>query len=376
MFRCTVPMFLLVVGISGCHDGAPPTAVAPAEGTPLFSVGAESREATLQTVAQGIAAAMEDPAVRADVRDAMRASLLTQHRLVFHEYMTSPSAGRLVAAVARELGTDEAGVRTMVSQLPDLDFFVPLREDRRTWEATPNYAVTALLRLPKSRELTAYTDDGETIPVSYGVRHPGTAILQLSPPEFRNKRIAPQPAVPGSVIEDENDGTLSGTYTWTPTGGKPITVQLADLRSGRVRINAIEDCIDCSGGGSTAPSDTTFLDYMYIHYADGCGDPDPTFTANYYDGTGALAGTGELHYSEVPRHDHLYPHDPLIFQRIREGSTEKINVAVTDRDSGLCGGDDPKGNRDFFASDRAEIRTIYYNSDPTVNIELDWTPKF
>lgn len=380
MFRRILPSILLVAAAAACTDGSEPTALSsPPQGI-------SAADASIQELARGVASAMADPTVRADVRDAMRASLLVQHRLVFRDYVASPQAQRFVGALAKALGTDAAGVRTLATRLPDVDFFVPAREDRRTWEATASFAVAGLVQMPEDGTMPAFAPHGERVEVAFGRVQPGTAILQISPAEFRDRRVNPQPATPGAVIEDAGDGTYGGRFTWTPVNGKPITIDLADMDGHtRLRPSATltnpdsEEDIGSGGGYYTAPApaDTTYLDYFYIHYADGCGDPDPSFKARYYNASGALVSSGQLDYSGIPRHDPIYPHTPLLFNRIREGSGEKISVNLVDRDSWFCGGDDDMGTREFFASDRGQTRTIFEGSStPRANITLGWTPKY
>jgi hypothetical protein len=345
----------------------------------------------MQDLARGIAMAMADPDIREDVRDAMRASLITQHRLVLHEYLASPEADDLVASVAQALGSDPAAVRTLAAQLPDADFFVPAREDRRTWKATPNLVVTGLVQRPEDGFSTGFRPGGTRTRVAFNRANPGVAVFQISPTEFRGRRIDPQANVPGDVIEEANDGVISGRYIWTPVNGTPVTIELADLGKSRAvrgpKLNescdpqtallpCAEDGGSGGGGGSYAPADTTFLDYYYLHYADGCGDPDPTFRATHYNAAGVATGTGELQYEEVPRFTHFYPHAALLFRRITEGTSERVYFKIIDRDGGFCGGDDEKGGRNFYASDRGQIRTIYQSGNATANIELDWTPKY
>ena len=370
MLRQALTTAFFVTLLSACADGGSPTA-APRISNP------SQPTADMQEVARGFALALRDPAVRADVRDAMRASLLVQHRLVLRDFVGTPRGERFLSVVGRALDMDAAGVNALLAQLPELDFFVPAREDRRSWEATENVAVVGLVQAPRNGTALAFAPDGRRVTVVLGRVQPGTVLFQLSPAEFRDRRVNPQSATAGTVIEDANDGTYGGRFTWSPVDGPSVTIDLADLVSRDRAVSA--DCdpaarvceVDGDVGGFP---EATYLEYFYIHYNEpgACGDPDPTFKARYYDAAGVLVATGQLDYSEVPQYVDVYPHDPIVVGRIGTGSGDKIKVQVIDRDSWFCGGDDPMGSRDFFEADLESPRTIFLSGSPTANVTLGW----
>jgi hypothetical protein len=383
MTKFALPL-ILVLAAAACADRGPTSTVTTPTGSPA--------DQSLQTVSGAVAAALAQPQVRADVRDAMRASPLVQHRLAFRAFLQSPKGGSLLSGMADAMGTDAAGVLGAFTQLPDLDFYVADREDRRTWTATNNVAVAAALRLSADRLMPRFTPAGASEPATYGERDPGMVTFYITPAGERFRRVDPQPARAGAVIEDANDGTYGGRFTWTPTGGKSVVMELADMagvaRNGTVQFqiampcdpeSQIENCSSGGGGGGggyTAPADTTRLDYYYVHYEDGCGEPDPSIIAKHYDAAGNLTSEGKIEYSEVARLSDVYPRAPLIFRRVRQGSGERINVRIVDRDSWFCGGDDDKGNRDFYWSENGATATIFKGSSPTMNVQLGWTPKY
>lgn len=388
MTKFALPL-ILVLAAAACADRGPTSAVTSHAGSPA--------DQSLQTVSGAVAAALAEPQVRADVRDAMRASPLVEHRLAFRAFLESRQGGSLLGAMARAMGTDHAGVLRSIAQLPDLDFYVAAREDRRTWTATDNVAVAAALRLAENRLMPRFTPAGAAAPITFGQRDPRVATFYITPAGGRFRRVDPQAARPGAVIEDPSDGTYGGRFTWQPVDGPSFTVELAEMkgvaRNGTARFTLEENSscdpstaiVACDndgsgggggGGGSTAPADTTRLDYFYIHYQDGCGAPDPSFIAKHYDAAGNLTGSGQLDYSGISRHDDIYPRTPLIFRRIRQGTAERINLKIVDRDSWFCGGDDDMGNRNYVASENGVTATIFKGGDPTMNAQLGWTPKY
>jgi hypothetical protein len=369
------PLVLAAAAAAACNGADAPTGTAPRQ-----PAGASS----MDRFAFGVAVAMNDAGVRADVRDAMRASPLVQHRLVLRDFLASHAADRLVGGVGAALHLNAAGVRSLAAGLGDLDFYVPMREDRQSWTATGNVVVAGVLQYPRDGRMTGFTPAGAQATVRYNQRDPGAVVFQLSPKEDRVRRVSPQAAVPGKVIEEMNDGVLAGTFTWTDASGRSVTTELADLQPGRKGPSFLIACGDegadpsCDQGSYTPPppSDTTYLEYFSVAFDDCSGDPDPSFSATYYSASGTQLGTGQVNYSEIPRNTAIYPHVPLILNRIQQGTTQKIRVHVIERDNSWCGGDDDEGSRDFIVSDNNQARAVFKGSTFSANVQLKWTPKY
>src|SRR5580765_63337 len=79
----------------------------------------------VEAVTRAIALGMAEPAARHAVRDAMRASPLTEHKLSLREYAASNDGDALIRAAARATGTTTSGLRARIAVLPDLDFYLP-----------------------------------------------------------------------------------------------------------------------------------------------------------------------------------------------------------------------------------------------------------
>src|SRR3954467_215935 len=70
----------------------------PKSPSPSIQVAQTPQELSADLVARGFAAAMSDPSLRLAVRDAMRGSLLTEHKLGLQEFLQTPSGAALAAA--------------------------------------------------------------------------------------------------------------------------------------------------------------------------------------------------------------------------------------------------------------------------------------
>ena len=171
---------------------------------------------------------MTTPKVRAAVRDAMRASPLTEHKLALREFVATAQGEVLLMAAANEVGIGIDDLRASVAKLPDLDFYVPAREQRLTWQGGDDYLVAVSLdaHAPES----GYRWDGRsvTLDLSRGVL-PEQVVLMLQTAELKSRRIYPQPNGPGLTIQNPEDGQIGGSFVFTDASGTTRTIQLADV---------------------------------------------------------------------------------------------------------------------------------------------------
>lgn len=207
---------LWILSLVGC-DGTSDSIVSP--GTPIT---AESNASTSRTekVARAFALAMRREDIRAQVRNALRASPWTEHKLLLQSFVTTPAGRHLVRAAAEAAGTEPAQIQALVAELPLMDFYVPIRGHRLSWRGTADVSVAATL-LHDPEVLTGYRTDGSA--TIYDLRNgpPTEALLVMHPAERKSRRIRPQADRPGLVIQDADDGELSGTLLWTGADGRP-----------------------------------------------------------------------------------------------------------------------------------------------------------
>lgn len=296
----TAALLGAAMGLSGCAERggevlAPPTA---------------SVEAQVGWVARAFAMGMAEPAVRLSVRDAMRASRLTEHKLPLQTYAASADAEPLIQATAAVLGTDAAALRARIARLPELDFYVPARQHRLDWQGTDDFVIAVGLGGQAARG--AYASDGSLRSIDLSGALPANAVLMLQSAETKSSRLAPQAARWGRTIQDPDDGTLSGTVTLGDKSGVSLTVGLAEWTQGRGGINRQECYEECGGGGGgVPPPPSTYLERLTT--TDVC-DNGNCFEGNEFEFRGMTPNgtTGTVRIEGIERYESRFLHIPIV----------------------------------------------------------------
>jgi hypothetical protein len=202
-------------------------------------------------VAKAIAIAMQSEAVRLAVRDAMRASPMSEHKLQLQEYLTGGGGDVLLASIERS-GIDRNTFLTNLKALPPLQFYVPARQQRLTWTGTPNVLISPntdetvprLAYAPEGGATTLHVDRGEL---------PEAVLFVLQRAEPMHHRVWSQGTAPGNVIQDASDRDFGGARIYYDASGKVVrTVEFADLRQRRMAYDCGPEAFQCdeqSGGG-------------------------------------------------------------------------------------------------------------------------------
>lgn len=249
--RCRNAFAFVAVVLSSC-----------AEPDRLMGPDGRSMDATLDQVARAFALGMSHRDVRAAVRDAMRASPLTEHKLSLQAFANSRAGERLIGAAAPPAGLASSDLRARIAALPDIDFYVPARQQRLTWTGTTDYVIATSLhgRAPTY----GYDANGGRIAIDLStgdVR--GIVIIMLQAAEPKSPRIGQQPDLPGSTIQEFLDGELSGSWTVADAKGGTRTYFLADLDAAALTAIGLAQCYEnCGGGGGGGgnPPPATYLE--------------------------------------------------------------------------------------------------------------------
>ena len=204
---------------------------------------------SVEQLARAFALGMAQPEARVAVRDAMRASPYTEHKLSLRGFASSRAGQRLIDAAARASGLPVEDLHSSINALPDLDFYVPIQEQRRNWLGTPDYVVS--VNISGAAPTSGFDSRGERIPLDLSrAEPPKLTIVMLQAAEPKSPRIGRQANVPGPRIQDSDDGTLSGSVTFSDRWGKVRTIFLGDMDEGTLADIARQMCLEDCGGGT------------------------------------------------------------------------------------------------------------------------------
>lgn len=201
-----------------------------------------------ERLARGVALALAKPQLRAQLRNAMRDSRWTDHKLVLQQYVDRPDGRQLVAEAAAALGATQDALRATVRALPVMDFYVPFREHRLAWRGSPDVLVAAVFD-GDAPTITAFDSKGvpHTLRLADGV--PARPLVILSPEEPKGVRPSSELRGTGDVIQYPNEsGVLSGVRLSGVSGLAP----LLSMETGCDQNTALTSCESESGGGGGA----------------------------------------------------------------------------------------------------------------------------
>jgi len=351
--RWTIPVAVVIVGLSllgGCT--AAEHAIAPTKDMTTSLSRTASNESNAQGLAQGIAKALSDPSIRAHLRHAMRDSRWIEHKLLLQDYAKSEHGGTFVAAIAKALNSRSDEVAAMIAALPQLDMYLPFREDRLAWRGSPDMLVTTAFH-KWAPTLEAFSTDGSSQTIRLGERPP-VPLLILHPAEPKFLIASNSPRSTGEEIQGAGESEGSGTED---TGGRYATSFLQECG---------ESGCD-TGGGSVPPPPAPGVyliawdaaggdgwwgnvELQFDSYAVSGGFPQYMGNGYWYLPQSCFLG-GFRHDDPPTHHEGLY----LVSPNVTNVSGVSCNYSqaiygfqVTELDGGVNGTNDDYGRRFFY----------------------------
>jgi len=364
-FRISAVAAVLICG-AGCRDAAGPFDLASANSSISHSTGARDLDSQLGQVAHAIALAMRRPEVRAHVRNSMRASPWTEHKLELLEYLESPAGKHLLRAAAAGADVTPAAFLDNVRQLPALDFYAPFREARIRWRGGAEVLVGATSDI-KRNSLVAYRTDGTAVVLQQTDGIPAQPLLIIHLAEAKGLRDRPQAEVAGDAIQDFGDGEIS----------------IMNIDGGDTDIPTCDEAGGCGPdyqNGSPPAADTTFIDAVQQHgWGDGWGgSSEIEFRGKLMDSANGVLAEGRRRITGIYKEVVYYPHVRLMAAELPATGSYRIEIQVWETD---VWDDDFEGKRDFFYADRGQPLPINNGEEFRHNgvdkaaatfLELDW----
>jgi hypothetical protein len=315
---------------------------------PTFSAGPAAPAAGLETVTYAFARALGNDDVRTAVRDAMRASLVSEHKLVLQEYVRTQSGQLLLEAAARAAGVAPAALQGQIGTLPELDFYVASRDQRRTWDGNARVAVVASIN-QDARVFPGFDVSGNPVRQrGRGVMEGVEAVFVLHRAESKFLRVYPQADVPGLVIQDASDGEWGGVLEEKDARGNITTTQYVDMVPGG-RLPQVDPYAAAAStsmpqqglANVTTTGPGIFFTYFKAASGDGVGACEMKFITKLIDFYGATDGQQATHTAgsvECPGTEHVW--ETRFPPRGRRGATflpyypyQNIRVDVYEEDS-------------------------------------------
>ena len=399
-----------VAALAGCRGDLPTSQTA--------APAARAQEATAQQVARGLALALASPEARTAVRDAMRASRWDEHKIVLGEFIGTAEGAALLSAAARGRGVTPQVIQNELAGLPELDFYMPVREHRRTWTGDANLVVVAAWE--GEGNAPGYAPDGRVLSVSRQSAKGMPPILFIQPAEWKGLRVRPQADTRGRVIEELGDGLGSEVFIWHSGKGDSTVVDMA-LPDAEAKMAALRARIAAEIGGTVSPKmmeiceptmfyceeppppppsgprDTTrvatFLHFMCDHtwcYEAG----EYRFDAHLRPAPLVLADAYGSYYRAGLNDSVVYTlNAPIIFRRIVQNTTDWMDVHITEEDRGDFLGfnlDDDCGTvrltwqsnavtqyyRNNFPGNNADCHGLWWDKSYAIEVKYQWTPTF
>lgn len=261
---------------------------------------------------------MAEADVRSSVLRAMQVSGVHEHKLTLQEFLDRPSGRLLREEAVAAAGNQGVQFRRLASELPEMDFYMPAPDDRRSWTGSADVSVAAIMDPDNTERAIAFTPDGDAVTITSPEEAPGSLFL-LHPSE---------PHVPGGP----------------PAGQMTIEAPSPAVSSASGAVSANECLVSCDvdpgeGGGTSEKAAGTWISAVSINFGDGgWGNAEIYFET--CDTNGQNCESTEDDEISVPPGGEWFGDLHLHSAR---ASDIPLVAEMKEADGGLNGGDDSKG---------------------------------
>jgi hypothetical protein len=177
-----------------------------------------------------VAFALNDASVRATVLSAMRDSPVKEGKLAFNRFLTTSGGSELRRRMLSESEKTDEELSEMLGALPALEFYVPVKEHRESWQGSADVVVA--IQLNERAVPVGFNLDGESLPMS--IKTPPSRItLVLVPQE--------QPIPIGTVMRAECNPEVTECGFGGGGGGVPPTPSRAGIYMSYAEFNDLHE---------------------------------------------------------------------------------------------------------------------------------------
>jgi hypothetical protein len=346
---------LAVVALTGVVSCKPDVFEPRSGATIAPDAGLTSDAVTADLVSKAIAAGLRDPSQRHALREAFRASPLTEHKVVLQDFIQTPTGQSLLRSASEASGIAIQNLSAAIASLPPIDFYVSSRKHRREWDGNSAVVVGAAMGAWRA-EVNGYSQAGNPWLVTQQNWERGPVVILMHPAEAKSTRVGPQPSQPGDAIESPGERTLSATLA--SGGGVLGTSASASLNVDGLSPRRLDECGD-NCGGSMTPTDTTFLEFLVIIGVcdnGNCSEGNEFEWHTYFSTNSGSTWTDrtDLRIEGVPSNIEQTIHLPAIFKKPRS-STQMIQSDVVETD--FWSGDDHFGSPQWHYSESGFLKS-------------------
>lgn len=218
----------LAVVLQACRDTGPTDALLATGETRVRSTAVTGVDSTVAAVAQGIALALAQPKIRAELLADLRDSPFPRHKIHLQSYLRGERGHSLAAAAARVRGWPIERFNASLASLPVMEISVPLASDRLRWAGGDDIVVigttAAQSEIVRKDAITGYsarTGTAVRVPLGVSLKYP---LLAVAPAQIRfganpERARKAAPHRPGSTVstEDSEFWVSSDSPTCDPT---------------------------------------------------------------------------------------------------------------------------------------------------------------
>lgn len=348
ILRQSLTAATLVVSLllAGCTEGPQGTA------TPTLSVGVTGDDATISDrLSAALAQGLSRPEARVALRNALRASPFTDHRVDLHAFLADRTGQTLIESAARESGINRETITRWIGELGSLDIYVPFREHRLRWRGGDDIRLAVVAAPDEGADaIVTFAPDGTRGTLTRDDGVPAYTLVVIAPSEYKLRRSRSQPDTPGSVIQDPSDGDGGGELVLLGPDGRttwgPVAVSIDAVCPTSAGGEAtIQECTIGGGGdGGLSPvpsADTTFLRSFEIHegfepFWDGSMELRMEFKHHYYQEPGATRQTlasAVVRFSGISANRLYMVEKPVLLSRLTENGREGISYWIDEEDA-------------------------------------------